>query len=285
MQSYPKKQTTIKLSQSKQSQIVKLLLITLLCISDSVNADEQAIDSVVNSDVNTPASLMAHSDIYINTTTTTQNGQATARHNTYHCSDTPVSVIATSTQDLALICDGAQQAAYFLAQYQLVITQTIVIRIIERPLSFQGYSAYGSYNKHTNAIEIMSLAYIQQHTDTPTMYGQPFDQIHYKAAVAHEMVHSISHQNSPLDTLSQSAQEYLAHATQLAVLPTHYRSVIINAANIEPWLPGDTISDIYMAISPTKFAVKSYLHLTTTADPSAFVNIILNAKWMYVDAS
>ena len=37
-----------------------------------------------------------------------------------------------------------------------------------------------------------------------------------------------------------------------------------------------------MAIEPGKFAVKSYLHLTSTENTLDFVALLLNAKWYYV---
>jgi hypothetical protein len=68
----------------------------------------------------------------------------------------------------------------------------------------------------------------------------------------------------------------------MAVLTDTRRNRIIERADVESWLPGDAISDIYMAMEPTRFAVKSYLHLTSMDDPSGFVTILLNAKWFYV---
>ena len=45
----------------------------------------------------------------------------------------------------------------------------------------------------------------------------------------------------------------------------------------------DSISDIYMAMQPGRFAVKSYTHLTSMREPAAFVELLLGAKWFYVD--
>lgn len=50
-----------------------------------------------------------------------------------------------------------------------------------------------------------------------------------------------------------------------------------------PLNPDDVISEIYMALEPGRFAVKSYLHLTTMADPQAFVQILLHNKWFYIN--
>ncbi len=56
----------------------------------------------------------------------------------------------------------------------------------------------------------------------------------------------------------------------------------LQTIDIGPWESGDAISDIYMAIEPGKFAMKSHLHLTGMSDPTAFVDILLSSTWFYV---
>jgi hypothetical protein len=82
--------------------------------------------------------------------------------------------------------------------------------------------------------------------------------------------------------ISQAPHEYLVHASQLAVMPENRRNAIIKSMDVGPWESGDAISDIYMAIEPGKFAVKSYLHLTTMAQPKSFIKILLKPNWFDV---
>ena len=70
--------------------------------------------------------------------------------------------------------------------------------------------------------------------------------------------------------------------TQLALMPPERRQRIVSVMDVGPWEPGDAISDIYMAMQPGRFAVKSYLHLTRLEEPEQFVRILLNANWFYV---
>jgi hypothetical protein len=116
------------------------------------------------------------------------------------------------------------------------------------------------------------------------MYGQPFDHEHYQGAIAHEITHAIFQHNTRelKDQLSNVTQEYMAHATQLGVLSVQRRNDIIHANNIGPWESGDSISDVYMGLNPTGFAIKSYLHLTHLQDPLSFVKLLLNHNWFYV---
>lgn len=101
-------------------------------------------------------------------------------------------------------------------------------------------------------------------------------------AIAHEIAHAVVQHNLKAEPISTGPQEYLAHATQLGVMPEDRRRAIIRAMNVSPWESGDAISDVYMAIESGKFAVKSYLHLTSLENPQSFVDLLLNAKWFYV---
>ncbi len=181
-----------------------------------------------------------------------------------------------------LICDAAARALDFLAAYGLSLKRPIVIAVIDTLIDNQGYIAIGSYDSRTDKIQIMSLAAIRAGSEDALMYDEPFDEEHYGGAVAHEVAHAVMHHNMKVKPLSTSPQEYLAHATQMAVLSEARRNCIIKRADVASWLPGDSISEIYMAMQPTRFAVKSYLHLTTMDKPMDFITILLNTRWFYV---
>jgi hypothetical protein len=66
------------------------------------------------------------------------------------------------------------------------------------------------------------------------------------------------------------------------VMPEARRQRLIAAVKVVPWQGGDTISSIYMALSPEKFAVKSYLHLVSLHEPVRFVKLLLEARWFDV---
>ncbi len=113
--------------------------------------------------------------------------------------------------------------------------------------------------------------------------GHAFDRAHYRGTIAHEVAHAVVQHNRHVSSLSNAAQEYLAHATQLAVLPDRRRGQIIRLAGVGPWETDDVISDIYMALAPQCFAVKSYLHLTESKNSRRFLQILLASKWFNVN--
>ena len=110
--------------------------------------------------------------------------------------------------------------------------------------------------------------------------GQSAVLVTYRGVIAHEVAHAVVQQHAP--GLNRTAQEYLAHATQLSVQPESRRQQIITVANVGPWQLDDVISDIYMAMALTQFAVKCYLHLTEHPKPIQLVQMLLASKWRFV---
>ena len=203
----------------------------------------------------------------------------------YSCEETPgVLISAPNDKMVDHVCNAADRAIRFLGKYELMPKRAISIKIIEEVINQDGYKAFGSYNRQSDRILMMSLPALLQSSKSPKMYNMPFDEEHYIGALAHEITHAIFHHNSKEieEKWNNAAQEYLAHATQLGVLPAQRREEIINSEDTGPWEPGDEISVTYMGFNTTGFAVKSYLHLTQMTDPQAFIQILLNHKWLYV---
>jgi hypothetical protein len=199
------------------------------------------------------------------------------------CPNQPeVTVHSVNTDIVSGICNYSEKALAVLGGYGLFPERQIVIEIIEEEIDHRGYMAYGKYDSRSDRIEVMSYSSILNHHTEPKMYNEFFDLTHYGGAIAHEIAHAVFHQHSLNISPGPAPQEYLAHAVQLAVLPEGRRNAIISKANVAAWESGDAISDIYMALEPTGFAVKSYMHLKNTANPREFIDILLNSKWFYV---
>jgi hypothetical protein len=199
------------------------------------------------------------------------------------CPNQPVVTVYSENADVIPgICNSSEKALSVLKNYGLLPERQIVIDIIEEEIDHRGYMAYGKYDSRTDRIELMSYDSILKKHKDPMMYNEFFDLTHYGGAIAHEIAHAVFHQHSLNISPGPAPQEYLAHAVQLAVLPEKRRDAIIAKANVVAWESGDAISDVYMALEPTGFAVKSYKHLTTTANPLEFIDILLNSKWFYV---
>jgi hypothetical protein len=203
----------------------------------------------------------------------------------YGCKETPeVSITAADDKMVDHACKAADRAIRFLGKFQLKPKRTINIEIIEDAINQDGYMAFGSYDRQSDRILLMSLTAILESRESPKMYNMPFDEELYLGAIAHEITHAIFHHNASniKEKWNNAAQEYLAHATQLGVLSARRREEIIHSANTGPWESGDEISVTYMGFNTTGFAVKSYLHLSQMEDPQPFIQILLNHKWLYI---
>ncbi len=202
----------------------------------------------------------------------------------YICPEQPEVIVASSNLTVSRqICQASLKAIEFLARIDLLPKRTIRFQIIEGKLDSHGYLAYGSYDSQSDQVLLMSFEAIIKSQQEPQMYGEFFDSVHYSAAIAHEVTHALFQHHIEIKQPGTSAQEYLAHVTQLAVMPEVRREAIIKRMDVDAWLPGDTISDIYMAMNPGRFAVKSYKHFTALTDPDPFVQLLLNNKWFYVN--
>jgi hypothetical protein len=195
-----------------------------------------------------------------------------------------IEIIAPDDSMHGYICTAVGKAIEFLAQYDLHPKRLIKIEIVEGAIDSNGYVAFGSYDRLMDIIQLMSYDAITSNNQSPQMYDQPFDVEHYQGAIAHEITHAVFQHNSRNieDQLTNATQEYLAHSTQLGALTSERRRKIIDANDVGAWESGDSISDIYMGLNPTGFAVKSYLHLTQLEDPQPFIKLLLNNNWFYV---
>lgn len=199
------------------------------------------------------------------------------------CRNQPEVIVLNDDLHAALeICSVAEKAISFLHGFGLELKQNIYFEVVEERIDSHGYIAYGRYDSRSDRIQLMSYEAILAGSVNPMMYGEPFDRVHYAGAIAHEVAHAVVQHNLKTELLSTGPQEYLAHSTQLAVMPEERRNAVIRAMDIGAWESGDAISDIYMAIEPGMFAVKSYKHLLAMNDPAPFVDILMNAKWFYV---
>jgi len=201
----------------------------------------------------------------------------------YQCQSPAEVFVTTKDEEMnAHVCAAAERAMVFLAEFAITPRRAIHLNISDAEIDGHGYAAFGSYDSRSDSIELMFFDAILERTENPQMYGESFDLEHYTGAIAHEIAHAVVQHNLKAEPISTGPQEYLAHATQLGVMPKDRRRAIIRAMNVSSWESGDAISDVYMAIEPGKFAVKSYLHLTSTENPLDFVALLLNAKWFYV---
>lgn len=195
------------------------------------------------------------------------------------CANAAEVIVADAVGDArATICAAAEQALAFLARYGLRLRRAITVTVVEQLVEVSGHAAFASYDSRNDVVRLMSFEAIFRHTPDPQMYDEPFDRNHYSGVVAHEVAHAVLHHNSSAQRMFAPPHEYLAHATQLGVMPGEIRDALIRRKRVLPWESGDAVSDAYLAADPAKFAVKSYLHLTSRRNPALLVEQLVKAQ-------
>lgn len=196
----------------------------------------------------------------------------------HQCKDPPdVVIFSSKAPDVAEICASAAKAIAFLEHLELTPRRDIRINIVDEPIIRAGIKLHGGYRPGSDEILLMSYAAILKQPQQVQIYGEALDKSYYSGLVAHEIAHAVVQHNIPGGGPT-IAHEYLAYATQLAVIPKERLRSIITAAGTSPWKPGSIISAGYMALDPRKFAVKSYLHLISVQDSPAFIAMLLKTK-------
>lgn len=208
----------------------------------------------------------------------------------YQCPATPeVRIVSSVSTDVDIICQTALKTFSFLDRFHLWSQQPLTVNMVNEPIKTKLASIYGGYNPYRDEILLMHYAAIRALPEAFSIFSENFDTADYAGIIAHELTHAVVQHLLHIDPSRLAheyvvAQEYLAYATQLAVMPEERRRSVISALNISPWQFGDVISANYMALAPHKFAVKSYLHLTSMEDPHPFISALLKTHGveMYV---
>jgi len=193
------------------------------------------------------------------------------------CDGQPVEVEGDS-RHVDVVCAASVAALARLAELGLVPERPIRVVLVDAGIVYNGHLAYGQYDGPHERLELMSPAAIASQQPSPTLFGQPIDDVLYAGLVAHELTHAVAQQHMRADKIGSPAQEYLAYAVQLASLPDERREAIVAAAGVRGWEAGDTVSNIYLGLNVHRFAVKSHLHLYAHPERARVVETVLSSR-------
>ncbi len=208
----------------------------------------------------------------------------------YQCpNSSAVTIVGDDTADNDFICASAARAFAFLDRFGLLSERPVTVRMIERPVVSTVGLVYGSYDPYTDQVLLMHFAAIMSLPDVSTLFSDRFDRDDYAGIIAHELTHAMVQDLLAIDPYAGAheyvvAQEYLAYATQIAVMPEQRKRSLVEKLDVEAWQPGHIISAVYMAFAPHKFAVKSYLHLVGMDDPQPFIASLLKTPGLDIYA-
>jgi hypothetical protein len=201
--------------------------------------------------------------------TLSHSGAVTASSDETVCAEWPVNLIgARSEAEATLACDGAADAAQFLAPIGLYLPPSIRIDFVEALPSYMASSAVGCYETTTQRVVILYLEHFLQHSP---WFGVPNHAKLFRSAVAHEVAHVLVGCHLGERRLPLAAHEYLAYVTMFATMEAENREQILAANPGTGFRRTEHINEIVYAIDPELFGVESYRHWEQQPDSQGFL--------------
>ena len=191
------------------------------------------------------------------------------------CPAIEVQVTAESPQDRALVCEGAMQARAFFRMHGIAMQHPIRIRL-HRSVIENHVFHIGVYDASQRRIDLLTPAAARHRCRLQSPFGLPMDEPLYTSFVVHEVAHAIADQNFAIRPVSQVAQEYIAYAAQLTMLPAAQRCEILQRYTVAAFDDIGEMSSTYHALDPSAFGVKVFRHYQSLTDKGAFIRELLS---------
>jgi len=189
------------------------------------------------------------------------------------CNDSTIVVQGAERQSVQDGCEAVSSAARFFESSGLSMPNGVKITIVDgQPTPFLGVHETGNYDSRQNAIRVLAYQPAVKVTEkNEPGLGRIVTRAHWQSYIAHELTHAAIHASCDNACPSRAIHEYVAAVAQIASLPNEQRSELLKLyRDLEPFHQLSEITEIYYAINPHYFAVKSYKHYQQLIDPRAF---------------
>lgn len=208
---------------------------------------------------------------------------ATARDMT--CPHGGIAISADFAADLDQACLAVKEALPFLRGIGLALPSRVKIHLVHH-LEGEGGEAreLARYDGRECGIRVLDFAAAEAAVRQADGHGLMVSMTPplWRSFVVHELTHAAIHADCGQVCPNRAAHEYIAAVAQLSVLPEAVRGEILQRhGDLEGFAGGGDISEIYYALGPTQFMVKSYLHYLRPGNGNAFIRALLRptAGW------
>jgi hypothetical protein len=195
------------------------------------------------------------------------------------CLDTGIEVLAASEHDRQQACKAVSESEAFLAASGLKLPAGMTIQVVghlEGAISEP--FALADYDGRQRSIHILDFARAQAAFSAVNSPGLRLGMSPgvWRSYITHELTHAAIHAACGRSCPDLAAHEYIASVAQLSVLPEAERSALLAGySQLEGFAGVDEISEIYYAMNPCQFMVKSYLHYRSPGHGNAFIKALL----------
>lgn len=195
------------------------------------------------------------------------------------CSTGNIPISADNRTDLFQACLAISESRTFLTSLGLKPPTGVAIHIVGDLMRKDGTEhelAY--YDGHQCAIHMLDFATARAQVGQGDIQGLKvaMNRPLWRSYVVHELTHAAIHAACGQACPDRAAHEYIAAVAQLSSLPGAVRAEILRGhGNLEGFAEPAEISEIYYALNPSRFMVKSYLHYRRPGNGHQFIKSLL----------
>jgi len=195
------------------------------------------------------------------------------------CSSGNISISGSNRTDVIQTCRAVKDALPFLKNVGLKLPTDVKINVVSNLLAEDSEQCeLARYDGHQCAILILEFnaacKAAERVSSQPLMVAM--NRPLWRSYVVHELTHAAIHASCGQVCPDRAAHEYIAAVAQISSMPAHLRREILGSyRKLEGFSNKAEISEIYYALNPCQFMVKSYLHYIKPGNGHRFIRSLL----------
>lgn len=197
------------------------------------------------------------------------------------CTKYGILIEGNDPEDVVDACTAVKGAESFFKLAGLPMPRNTHIRLVDESSSpFMDDHEIGHYNGQLHAIVIRDYRAARTLSkDMEPGVGAITSRAVWRSYIVHELTHAAIHSSCDQHCPSRAVHEYVAAVAQLSALPEQHRLEMFDIyRDLGAFEHESEITEIYYALNPHYFAVKSYKHYRQLSDPKAFLKELLNLR-------
>lgn len=191
------------------------------------------------------------------------------------CPDGLAEVTGTAPEDVATACRAASQALAQLHQCSITPDHTVRLRIVQELPAECPDHALAYFDARADLVTIPTYVDCVRLAGPGGRLGEPMTPALYRSLLVHEITHAVVSQTGTPGASSRVTHEYLAYAMQFTLMEPELRRRILERYPVRGPVERSHLSELYLDLSPPRFAVKAYRHFTAAGNGCAFARKLL----------
>ncbi|WP_167367200.1 DUF6639 family protein [Solemya elarraichensis gill symbiont] len=195
------------------------------------------------------------------------------------CPNANATVSGMNKTDFIMVCDAVTDTAKLMSSLGFNTSAHLEIEILDdASRSLHPIPIIGLFNTKVRRVEIVDYATHLAGTRLGRPFGlNPSRELHF-SFIAHEVSHAYTHENTRFTRLLTVAHEYIAYVVQFSVMSAELRKSILERIDVPAFNNDEEISEVYLNLHPSYFAVKSWRHYIKPENGKTYINAILNGE-------